>query len=45
MSNPNGTDHTTAEEAIRGNDKVKALIDEYLSIDYVCAREKRSVQT
>ena len=40
MSNPNVGLTTTAEEAIRGNDKVKALIDEYLSIDYMCAREE-----
>ena len=40
MSNPNVGLTTTAEEAIRGNDKVKALIDEYLSIDYMRAREE-----
>lgn len=39
MSNPNVGLTTTAEEAVSGHEKVKALIDEYLSVDYMIARE------
>ncbi|MEE0741287.1 MAG: hypothetical protein U0M21_03295 [Emergencia sp.] len=37
MSNPNVGLTTTAEEVIAGNDMVKELIDDYISIDYLCA--------
>lgn len=39
MSNPNVGFTTTAEEAVSGNEKVSSLIDEYFSVDYMCARE------
>ena len=39
MSNPNVGLTTTAEEAVSGNQKVRELIDEYLSVDYMCAKE------
>ncbi|WP_338547641.1 hypothetical protein V1225_04265 [Emergencia sp. JLR.KK010] len=37
LSNPNVGITTTAEEALAGNEKVKALIGEYLNVDYMCA--------
>ncbi|SCJ58297.1 Uncharacterised protein [uncultured Eubacterium sp.] len=40
MSNPNVGFTTTAEEAVSGNEKVSSLIDEYFSVDYMCAREE-----
>ena len=39
MSNPNVGLTTTAEEAVSGNQKVRELIDEYLCVDYMCAKE------
>ena len=39
MSNPNVGLTTTAEEAVSGHEKVKGMIDEYLTVDYLCARE------
>lgn len=40
MSNPNVGVTTTAEEALDGGRKTKDLIDEYFSVDYMCAREE-----
>lgn len=39
MSNPNVGLTTTAEEVVSGHEKVKGMIDEYLTVDYLCARE------
>ena len=40
MSNPNVGLTTTAEEAAAGNDRVRELIGEYFTVDYMCAMEE-----
>lgn len=39
MSNPNVGLTTTAEEAAAGNEKVRDMVGEYFSVDYICAME------